>query len=220
MTPVLKKSKKPLSSLEKSLLKGVLNDLIKQQKMQGDLIRQYAPRIEQAIKPAMDSFNRYKDKIAEIQETAKNLMSYNRPLEVILPPPGRSQETVMTKKNAEMIAEVMEKRFEKYFVKPKKKGKKISIYLGDDCTLYRNPKNKYHCKLEGAIQIGILKGLTDKFIETELLRDKVGSKTVKSVRKLIGEINRKAKYGLHIDKLIEGNRGKGYRLNQKYKITA
>lgn len=104
-----------------------------------------------------------------------------------------------------------------------KKDKKIMIYLGDDHVLYRNPKNQNHCKLEGEIQVGILKnlsGLKGEFTSTQRLRRQVGSKSEESIRKAIGLINRKSKSRLHLkNKIIESVRGEGYRLNKMYRIT-
>ncbi|HRH23131.1 MAG TPA: hypothetical protein PK295_00675 [Candidatus Magasanikbacteria bacterium] len=104
----------------------------------------------------------------------------------------------------------------------RKKDKKITIYLGDDHVLYRNPKKQNHCKLEGEIQVGILKnlsGLKDEFTSTGRICRMVGSKSEESIRKAIGIINRKGRIDLHIkDRIIESVRGSGYRLNKKYRI--
>lgn len=115
-----------------------------------------------------------------------------------------------------MFTRVVRNELKKVFPTSKKKNPIIEIIFKDNSIHYRSR----HCTLDGKVQIAVLKNLTKEFINTNLLCDKVGSKDSDSTRKAIAVINRKGKYSLHLkENIIEGSRGQGYRIREKYKIT-
>ncbi len=114
------------------------------------------------------------------------------------------------------IATIVRNELKKAHSKSKKKNTLDNIILENNFITHKSQT----CELEGKIQMAILKKLTKEFTETHLLCEKVGSKDSDSTRKAIAVINRKGKYSLHLkDNIIEGSRGQGYRIREKYKIT-
>lgn len=94
------------------------------------------------------------------------------------------------------------------------------IYFSKDGDLYRKPKQKHRYFLKET-KLAIFKVLTHKFTKTEEIKDRVESVSNQSVRKMIGEINDKARNALKIpkkQKLIEARPGNGYRINSYYII--
>jgi hypothetical protein len=94
------------------------------------------------------------------------------------------------------------------------------IYFSKDGDLYRKPKQKY-CYFLQETKLAIFKILSHRLTKTEEIRESVGSASSKSVRKMIGEINNKARNVLKLlksQKLIEFRQGSGYRINTYYII--
>lgn len=200
----------------KRLLDSIIRDIEKQEKIGRRALEQYSPIIERVLKPVVQSFNQHSDTLRAVEEARKILLSSHKSTMAVIP---RSRMD-MSEEHAELIAEAVGKIMKKS--KSKKKDEKIILYLGDDHIFYRNPKNKNQCTLEGRIQIGILKSLSDcggEFTSTQRICREVGSKSEESIRKAIGIINRKGEIGLKLkNKIIESVRGRGYRLNQGYRI--
>ena len=98
---------------------------------------------------------------------------------------------------------------------------KIVLFLNADGDLYREPKSRYCYPLsKEKMREKIIRFLIDKgYQQTALIQSEVGSIDTGSVRLAIGKINGNAKSLLGLkNKLIEGRKGSGYRINPRYKI--
>jgi hypothetical protein len=181
------------------LLSKIMEDVNKQIILQKNLLEKYKPIIEKAIRPAIEAFNE------------------NKPTSHIIEPSIFANNSKMTVKNAELIAQIVTRNLKNE--RQNKKKTKIKIYHNSDLEFYRNPREKHKTEVSGNIQIAILKALTYEFTPCEQIQVEVDSVSTESVRKAIGVLNSKAKHQLHLkDNFIESNRGLGYRLNSKYKL--
>lgn len=102
-----------------------------------------------------------------------------------------------------------------------KTDEKIVLYLSADGDLYREPKNKYCYPLsKERMREKIIRFLIGKnYQPTAIIQNEVGSIDAQSVRLAIGKINSNAKTLLGLrNKLIEGKRDSGYRINPQYKF--
>ena len=97
----------------------------------------------------------------------------------------------------------------------------LYLTLSADGDLYREPKNKYcySMKKEGK-RLEILKILDHNFTKTTIITEQTTSKNNESIRKAIGEINRKAISNLKLERpLIESKTDSGYRINEFYELN-
>jgi len=120
------------------------------------------------------------------------------------------------------FAKVAAISFAEYFAQGKTKPvlKQTILHLSAEADLYREPKSKY-CYPMGKEQSRhqIVKYLIGKgYQATTDIRMATSAKSDSSVRSAIMKINAKAKHDLEIEKLIEGRRTDGYRINTKYRI--
>ena len=190
------------SPINEGLLSKIMEDVNKQMILQKNLLEKYKPIIEKAIRPAIEAFNE------------------NKPTSHIIEPSIFVNNSKMTIKDAELIAQIVTKKITEEKTKRRKKAEKITIFHTKDNFLYRTPKSKHHATVAGEIQIAILKNLTNEYTQSFQLQDKVKSLSIDSVRKSIGVINGKVKHQLHLQtKFIESNRGLGYRINPVYKLS-
>lgn len=120
------------------------------------------------------------------------------------------------------FAKVAAISFAEYFAQGKTKPvlNQTILHLSAEADLYREPKDKY-CYPMGKEQSRhqIVKYLIGKgYQATTDIRMATSAKSDSSVRSAIMKINAKAKQDLEIEKLIEGRRTDGYRINTKYRI--
>lgn len=120
------------------------------------------------------------------------------------------------------FAKVAAISFAEYFAQGKTKPalSQTILHLSAEADLYREPKDKY-CYPMGKEQSRhqIVKYLIGKgYQATTDIRMATSAKSDSSVRSAIMKINAKAKQDLEIEKLIEGRRTDGYRINTKYRI--
>jgi hypothetical protein len=98
----------------------------------------------------------------------------------------------------------------------------INLFLSADGDLYREPKNKYCYPLsKEKMREKIIRFLAGKnYQQTITIQGEVGSADAQSIRLAIAKINSNAKSSLGIkNKLIEGRKDSGYRINPQYKIA-
>lgn len=112
--------------------------------------------------------------------------------------------------------------FAEYFSQNKTKPelKQTILHLSADADLYRDPKSKY-CYHMGKelLRYRIVKNLIGKTYQTTPdIRIATEAGSDYSIRSAIIKINAKAKHDLKINKLIEGRRTDGYRINHEYRI--
>ncbi len=122
------------------------------------------------------------------------------------------------------FAKVAAISFAEYFSQGKIKPVELNqtiLHLSAEADLYRDPKSKY-CYPMGKEQSRhqIIKYLIGKgYQATSDIRMATSAKSDSSVRSAIMKINAKAKHDLEIEeKLIEGRRTDGYRINPEYRI--
>lgn len=106
-----------------------------------------------------------------------------------------------------------------------KKNKKTVIYLTKNGDLYI-PSNKTFCyqmekgsNLYRVMQFFVENKIYNYYPTREIALE-LGYKSITNLRKDIGKINQRVKSKLHLkEKIIEGRKGSGYRINPKYKIV-
>lgn len=132
---------------------------------------------------------------------------------------------------AEFPSEFAKKAVQKIMGKAKKvvivderKIKLKTIYLNSAGDLYKEPKTKYCYPMgEKSDRHGIVRYLVMHrgYQPTSGLSNALGRKSEQSIRTEIGKIRKKATRYLKIgeDKIVEGKKDSGYRINPKYKIV-
>jgi hypothetical protein len=92
------------------------------------------------------------------------------------------------------------------------------IHLTSDGDLYKKPRRKYtHHFNPGTGRYKLLKLLSENFIQTATLSEKLGNKSEQTIRTDVKIINRDAKYKLNLtNDLVEGKRRSGYRISPNY----
>lgn len=101
-------------------------------------------------------------------------------------------------------------------------SEKIILFLTPDSDLYREPKSKYCYPMsKERMREKIVRFLIGKgYQSTAIIQNEVGSVDAQSVRLAISKINSNAKTLLGLrNKIIEGKRDSGYRINPQYKFT-
>jgi len=121
------------------------------------------------------------------------------------------------------FAKVAAISFAEYFSQGKTKPVELNqtiLHLSAEADLYREPKDKYCYPMSREkSRHQIVKYLIGKGYQTTPdIRMATSAKSDSSVRSAIMKINAKAKHDLEIEKLIEGRRTDGYRINTKYRI--
>src|SRR3989339_7269 len=194
----------------KQILKPERDGLL--DKILDDIIRQITPQVNRIIEIQKEFIEKNKWTISAAQDAIKSLKATEY-RGIILPPIYDKQNEGISEENLQRIVKIIINR-----VKPKNKAGKIKIFITRDFYLHKG-NNKNKCKLEGQIQMKILKTINKNYIDTKTLCFLSGSKSEKSVRKTIGLINRKGKNHLKLNKkIILSERSVGYRLNPEYKL--
>ena len=161
-------------------------------------------------------------KIKEALKTAKHIRNGDK---VVMASPLTNFNKPQLDKNDidQSVKQAMDEVLEKYDMKRKydNLSNQIPIFLSSDGDLYCKPKEKlcYHMDAD-SLRFKIIKSLTSDYKKTALLLEELDVKSYQSFYDAIRNINRKAIERLKIkDKIIEGRKGNGFRINPKYKIA-
>lgn|GEM_PF-5510741 len=151
-----------------------------------------------------------------LQRETENLMNNIRLPEIIIPHVSQNS-TYIHESDKEDLADRLVARMRKTEEEYSMVDDPVEIYLSNDGILHKNPKEKFCVNFTGEKQVKVLRVMSDrKILSTEGLTRIVGSKNNEALRKLIGNINRKARIGLKLKENLIIPTAKGYIINPSY----
>jgi len=178
-------------------------------------------RVSKIVAEVMKPVIAANQKMRELSEPINKMLTAQEGMHIVLPIHNnlRTQHHYSDEKIEEIIKKTIKITTQKLEKQYAEDEPTILTFNRDNNLVIKGDGKHVYPIQKNSLTHKILLIIDGEFIITKTIMKMTGSQSIQSISKEKAKINNKAKYFLQIkDELIEGKRGEGYRLNQKYNI--